>query len=54
MVSRASFAGAKRELEGQPHRAARHVEIMGERMADDFRLLVDFLGHEMAVVALVR
>ncbi len=34
----------------EPHR--RHVEIVGERMADDFRLLVDLLGHEMPVVAL--
>ena len=26
---------------------------MRQRMRDDFRLLVDFLRHEMAVVALV-
>ena len=26
---------------------------MGERAADDLRLLVNFLGHEVAVVALV-
>ena len=31
----------------------RHVEIMRERVADHFRLLVDFLRHEMAMVALV-
>src|SRR5271157_6459678 len=32
----------------QPHRG--HVDIVGERMADDFRLLVDLLGHEMPVI----
>ena len=30
-----------------------HVDVMGERVADHFRLLVDFLGHEVLVVALV-
>ena len=27
---------------------------MRERVTDDFRLLVDFLGHEMAVIAFVE
>ena len=31
-----------------------HVEIIGERVRDDLRLLVNFLGHEVAVVALVH
>ena len=35
----------------QPHRG--HVDIVGERMADDFRLLVDLLGHEVPVIALL-
>ncbi len=30
-----------------------HVEIVGERVGNHFRLLVNFLGHEVAVVALV-
>ena len=46
-----------REIERQLHRQrdalGRHVEIMGERVADDLGLLVDFLRHEMAVIALV-
>ena len=35
----------------QPHRG--HVDVVGERMADDFRLLVDLLGHEVPVIALL-
>ena len=31
----------------------RHVDVMGEGVADDLRLLVDLLGHEVAVVALL-
>ena len=31
----------------------RHVDIARQRVADHFRLLVDFLGHEVAVVRLV-
>ncbi len=31
-----------------------HVDVMGERVADHFRLLVDFLGHEVLVIALVH
>ncbi|MGK2228110.1 MAG: hypothetical protein ACI9GK_001940 [Devosia sp.] len=30
-----------------------HVHIMAERMTDGFGLLVDFLGHEVAVITLV-
>ena len=39
--------------ERQFHAAGNHIEVVGERVADDFGLLVDFLGHEVAVVALV-
>ena len=37
----------------QRHVLGRHVEIVRQRVADDFGLLVNFLRHEMAVVALV-
>ena len=47
------LAGVARQLEGQPHGAGGEVDVMGERARHDFRLFVDFLGHEMAVVALV-
>ncbi len=36
----------------QPH--CRHVDVMGERVAHDFGLLVDLLRHEVAVIALLR
>ena len=35
------------------HDAGGEIQIVGERVGDDLRLLVDFLLHEMAVVALV-
>ena len=31
----------------------RHVDVARQRVADHFRLLVDFLGHEVAVIRLV-
>ena len=34
-------------------RALGEIDIFGQRVADHFRLLGDFLGHEMAVIALV-
>ena len=37
----------------RPQALRAHVDVMGERMADDFRLLVNFLGHEVAVIALL-
>ena len=43
----------ERQLHRQRDALSRHVEIMRKRMADHFRLLVDFLRHEMAVIALV-
>ena len=45
--------GIERQLEGQRHRTGRKVEVMGQGAADDLRLLVDLLGHEMPVIALV-
>ena len=53
---RSRCASSLREIERQrrhAHALGRHVEVMRERVADDFRLLVDFLRHEMAMVALV-
>ena len=46
-------AEIERQLHRQRDALGRHVEIMRERVADDLRLLVDLLRHEMAVVALV-
>ncbi len=40
-------------ISGQHHLARGHVEIMRQGVADNFRLLVDFLRHEVAMVALV-
>ena len=50
---RSSLAKSNGRSSRQPIRAGRQVEIVGERVADDLRLLMDFLLHEMAVVALV-
>ena len=47
------FREIERQLARQHDALIRHVEIMRQRVRDDFRLLVDFLRHEMAVVALV-
>ena len=41
------------QFEGQPHRGRGKVDVMGECARHNFRLLMDFLGHEMAVIALV-
>ncbi len=38
---------------GKLHDASAHVDVACERVADDLGLLVDLLGHEVAVVALV-
>ena len=40
-------------LQRQRHALGRHVDIARQRMADHFGLLVDFLGHEVAVIRLV-
>ena len=51
------YALERAEIERQRHRQrdalGHHIEIIRQRMADDFRLLVNLLGHEMAMVALV-
>ena len=38
----------------RPEAHRRHVDVVGERVADDLRLLVDLLGHEVPVIALFR
>ena len=43
----------ERQVEWQLDAAGGEVDVVGERAADDLRLLVDLLRHEMAVVALV-
>ena len=43
----------ERQLDRQHHALGRHVDIARQGVADHFRLLVDFLGHEVAVVRLV-
>ena len=47
--------GAKIEPGSMPGttRAVGEVDIFGKRVADDFRLLDNFLGHEVAMIALV-
>ena len=47
------FFGLDRPGEG-PEAHRRHVDVMGERVADDLRLLVDLLGHEVPVIAPFR
>ena len=52
METRVSVGGVDRPGERlEPLRA--EVDVMGERMADDLGLFVDFLGHEVAVIALL-
>ena len=46
-------AQVERQRRRQRHPLGRHVEIMRQRVADHLGLLVDFLRHEMAMVALV-
>ena len=51
--TRLSFVGSAGQANGlSAHR--RHVDVMGEGVADDLGLLVDLLGHEVAIVALFR
>ena len=46
------LAGSSGQANGlQPLGA--QIDVMGERVADDLRLFMDFLGHEMAVIALL-
>ena len=46
-------AEIERQLHRQRNALGHHVEIMRKRVADHFRLLVNFLRHEMTMVALV-
>ena len=50
MVMRVSLVGFDRPGEGA-HPLLAHVDVMGERMADDLGLFVNFLGHEVAIIA---
>src|SRR5205823_4828738 len=47
------LAKIERQRTREPHLLGGHVEIMRERVADDLRLLVNLLGHEVAIIALV-
>ena len=42
------------QIEGQRHPALRHIEVMGKRAAYNLWLFVNFLRHEVAMVALVN
>ncbi len=50
---RSSVREVERQIAGIAHALGGQVEVMRERVADDLRLLVDLLRHEVAVVALV-
>ena len=50
---RFNFAKIERQRHRQRHALGRHVDVVCQRMADDFGLLENLLGHEMAVIALV-
>ena len=43
----------ERQFERQRHPLGRHVDVARQRVADHFGLLVNFLGHEVAIVGLV-
>jgi hypothetical protein len=43
-------AKIERRVVREPHPLGRHVEIVRERVADDLRLLVDLLRHEVAII----
>ncbi len=43
----------ERQFDRQRHPLGRHVDIARQRVADHLRLLVDFLGHEVAIIRLV-
>ncbi len=47
------IAEIERQRHRQRHALGRHFDVIRQRMADDFGLLENFLGHEMAVIALV-
>src|SRR5262249_22388596 len=41
------------QVGGQPNASGRHVDVMGQRVAHHLRLLVNFLRHEVTVIAFV-
>ena len=43
----------ERQLDRQRDALGRHVDVVRQRVADHLGLLVDFLRHEVAMVALV-
>ena len=43
----------ERQFRRQRHALGRQVDVVRQSVADHFRLLVDFLGHEVAVIGLV-
>ncbi len=43
----------ERQGHRQRHAVGRHVDIARQGVADDFRLLVNLLGHEVAIIRLV-
>jgi hypothetical protein len=43
----------ERQFQRQRHALGRHVDVARQRMADHLGLLVNFLGHEMAIIGLV-
>ena len=47
------FRKIERQRHRQRHALGRHLDVIRQRMADDFGLLENLLGHEMAVIALV-
>ena len=49
----AQFRKVERQRHRQRHALGRHVDVVGQRVADDFGLFENLLGHEMAVIALV-
>ena len=53
IVTRDSALASKGRSNGSARGSAGEIEIMRQRAADHLRLLVDFLGHEVAVIALV-
>ncbi len=43
----------ERQLDRQRYALGRHVDVARQRVADHFGLLVNFLGHEVAIIRLV-
>jgi len=52
-VDAANVVEIERQVHGQRNALGRHVDVACQRVTDHFRLLVDLLGHEVAVIGLV-